>query len=52
MFEKYLSKKQRRILDIGCGPGFFLKFGKERSWKTFGIEPSIKAALFAQSRKV
>jgi len=49
MFEKYLSKKQRRILDIGCGPGFFLKFGKERNWKGFGIEPSIKAALFAQS---
>lgn len=49
MFEKYLSKKQRRILDIGCGPGFFLKFGKERNWKTFGLEPAIKAALFAQS---
>lgn len=49
MFEKYLSKKQRRILDIGCGPGFFLKFGRERNWNTFGIEPSTKAALFAQS---
>jgi SAM-dependent methyltransferase len=49
IFEKHLSQNQRRILDIGSGPGFFLKFGKERNWKTKGIEPSVQAAAFARN---
>ena len=38
--ENNLSSKQRRLLDIGSGPGFFLMRGKERGWKGKGIEPS------------
>lgn len=48
-FEKFLDSKNRRILDLGCGPGFFLKFGKERGWETLGIEPSPLAANHASS---
>jgi 2-polyprenyl-3-methyl-5-hydroxy-6-metoxy-1,4-benzoquinol methylase len=50
LFEKHIKTKNRRILDIGCGPGFFLKVGKELGWNTVGLEPSPKAAKFAQSQ--
>jgi len=51
-FEKRLPKKRRRILDIGSGPGFFLKLGKERGWETLGIEPSSRAAEYAQAMEL
>ena len=47
-FEQYLPPTCRRILDIGSGPGFFLKLGKERGWETLGIEPSEQAAEHAR----
>jgi SAM-dependent methyltransferase len=47
-FEKNLPENRRKILDIGCGPGFFLKRGRERGWKGLGIEPSRQAAEFAK----
>jgi SAM-dependent methyltransferase len=43
-FEKNLSEDRRRILDVGSGPGYFLLHGKQRGWKTKGIEPSHQAA--------
>ena len=43
IFERNLTGDRRNILDIGSGPGYFLLNGKERGWKTYGIEPSIKA---------
>lgn len=49
-FEQNLPKNRRRILDIGCGPGFFLKKGMERGWKGLGIEPSRQAAGFAKGQ--
>jgi len=48
-FEKMLFPQRRRILDVGSGPGFFLLFGKERGWKTVGIEPSTQAAAFSRT---
>ncbi len=44
VFEQNLPVKQRRLLDIGSGPGFFLLNGKNRGWDVKGIEPSVKAA--------
>lgn len=52
IFENLLPAKRRRILDIGCGPGFFLSAGKERGWDVLGIEPSPQAAEFARSHGV
>jgi len=43
IFEKHLHEKQRDILDIGSGPGYFLLNGKKRGWSVRGIEPSVKA---------
>jgi 2-polyprenyl-3-methyl-5-hydroxy-6-metoxy-1,4-benzoquinol methylase len=42
-FEKLLNKNRRKILDIGSGPGIFLRRGQERGWEGTGIEPSKQA---------
>jgi SAM-dependent methyltransferase len=44
ILEQHMPVKQRRLLDIGSGPGFFLLNGQERGWQVKGIEPSIRAA--------
>ena len=52
LFEELLERDPTRaysVLDIGCGPGWFLKAASDRGWKTQGVEPSTQAAAFAQS---
>ncbi len=34
----------KRLLDVGCGNGLFLKFMEENGWEAFGIEPSYTAS--------
>ncbi len=46
--ESLLPEGKRSMLDVGCGPGTFLKRGKERGWKVCGIEPSRVAAEYAR----
>ncbi len=48
-FEEHLPPERRRILDVGSGPGYFLLHGKERGWKTAGIEPSEQASEHSRS---
>ncbi|MCH2231480.1 MAG: class I SAM-dependent methyltransferase [Crocinitomicaceae bacterium] len=44
LLDKFESKrKTNRILDIGCGHGFFLEVAKERGWEVYGTELSNKA---------
>ena|SRR3989344_3256252 len=45
LFENYTEGK--RLLDIGSGPGYFLKCGEEMGWETLGIEPSPQAYEYA-----
>ena len=47
-FETYLPTTRRRIVDIGSGPGFFLRVGRQRGWRTLGLEPSRQAAQHAR----
>jgi SAM-dependent methyltransferase len=51
LFEELLQgeAKPLHVLDIGCGPGWFLSAARERGWQTRGIEPSKQAAAHAQS---
>jgi 2-polyprenyl-3-methyl-5-hydroxy-6-metoxy-1,4-benzoquinol methylase len=47
-FEQQLAdRSSKRILDIGSGPGYFLKTGKDRGWDVTGIEPGKPAYLFS-----
>lgn len=48
-FEGLLAPDRRKLLDVGCGPGYFLKRGKERGWEGLGIEPSKQACAHAAS---
>src|SRR5580698_6909018 len=48
-FERLVPAQRRRLLDIGSGPGFFLKTAKARGWQALGIEPSRQAAGHARS---
>jgi len=42
-FEELLNQNNRKILDIGSGPGLFLNRGKVRGWEVTGVEPSKQA---------
>ena len=41
--------KERKLLDIGCGTGDFLKKAKDNDWIVSGIEPNEKARKIANS---
>lgn len=45
LFEKYT--RGRRLLDIGSGPGYFLKCGKDMGWDVVGVEPSLSAYKYS-----
>jgi 2-polyprenyl-3-methyl-5-hydroxy-6-metoxy-1,4-benzoquinol methylase len=40
-FEKY--RKTNKIIDVGCGAGYFLEEAKKRGWEVYGTEYSEKA---------
>jgi len=44
----HTGKQAGRILDFGCGPGFFLKAARERGWETFGVDISRFAVDYAK----
>lgn len=47
--EEILGDQGRRILDVGCGAGYFLESAMARSWDVLGVEPSNQAVEFARS---
>ncbi|MFD1062594.1 class I SAM-dependent methyltransferase [Winogradskyella litorisediminis] len=42
-----LSTKEKKLLDVGCGTGDFLKTAKDNNWSVFGIEPNPDARQIA-----
>lgn len=42
--------KQGKVLDVGCGPGIFLKLFNDRGWEVSGVEPSLWARQHARER--
>ena len=46
------SLNGKKILDIGCGTGEFLACAKNNNWKTFGVEPNLKARQKALEKKL
>ena len=50
LLESILNKKQRSLLDVGCGFGYFLLRGKQRGWDVKGIDPSKKAVNAAKQK--
>lgn len=52
LFEKFLKKETKSILDIGSGPGYFLKCGQELGWTVTGIEPAKQAYEYSQQFSV
>ena len=52
IFNKKIKKKNKKILDIGCGGGFFLQRAKKRKFSVLGIEPSSTAAAYARSKGI
>jgi 2-polyprenyl-3-methyl-5-hydroxy-6-metoxy-1,4-benzoquinol methylase len=49
-FEKYRSSN--RLLDVGCGMGFFLEQAKKRGWEVYGTEYSPKAIEINQAKGI
>lgn len=49
ILEQHLPAGNRRLLDVGSGPGFFLLNGLQRGWQVKGIEPSIQAVEHSRS---
>ena len=47
--EKLISKlsNEKKLLDIGCGTGEFLKYCKQKNWLVSGLEPDELARSFA-----
>ncbi|RLA77332.1 MAG: class I SAM-dependent methyltransferase [Epsilonproteobacteria bacterium] len=52
IFNKYITAKDKKMLDIGCGSGYFMKYGNEIGWDCYGIEPSKKASDHAKSNSL
>ena len=50
--EKNCRKGKKRILDIGSGPGFFLRRAKKRGWEVLGVEPSSTAYEYSSKQKI
>jgi SAM-dependent methyltransferase len=40
-----------KMLDIGCGSGWFISQMRDKGWEVTGVEPNIAAAEFGRSEK-
>lgn len=50
LFEPF--KKTNKILDVGCGIGYFLVEAKKRGWEVYGTELSIESANICLQKEI
>lgn len=48
LIEKFNSGK--KMLDVGCSDGLFLRVAREREWETYGVELSPRSSQIARER--
>jgi len=46
------ARKTNRLLDVGCGIGYFLEVAKERGWEVYGTEYTHKAIEICESKGI
>jgi 2-polyprenyl-3-methyl-5-hydroxy-6-metoxy-1,4-benzoquinol methylase len=44
------NSKEKKLLDVGCGTGDFLKVAKDNHWTVSGIEPNANARIIANEK--
>lgn len=44
------NSEEKKLLDVGCGTGDFLKIAKDHKWNVSGIEPDRNARLLANQK--
>lgn len=49
-FEPY--RKTNRLLDVGCGIGYFLEVAKERGWEVYGTEYTDEAVGICENKGI
>lgn len=47
-----INPTKGKLLDVGCGTGYFLKEASNQNWRTTGIEPNSVAREIAQNKKI
>jgi SAM-dependent methyltransferase len=50
--EKFNNHKNGRLIELGSGPGLFLKFARKVGWDAIGVEISKKAVNFCRKNKI
>ncbi|HDQ44403.1 MAG TPA: class I SAM-dependent methyltransferase [bacterium] len=49
LIRKFHPGDGRKLLDIGCGTGYFLAHMRDKGWQVAGVEPGDGARAFARS---
>ena len=48
--DEFAKNKHHRLLDYGCGTGYFLKKTKKKGWEGIGLEPNPEAAELGRKK--